>query len=64
VTDAPVTIFDEVECVEREVRLREQVYPRRVSQGKMTQAQATRELARMRAVLARLQRTAEGERLL
>jgi hypothetical protein len=37
-------------CVDRELKWRQQVYPRRVADGKMTQSAATLELARMRAI--------------
>lgn len=45
---------DQVEAIERELKLRERVYPRRVEGGQMTQALADREVARMRAVKATL----------
>lgn len=54
----PVPIVDQIECVKREIRKREEVYPRLVSNGKMRQATADLEIARMRAVLA----TLEGRR--
>lgn len=38
-------------CIERELRMRRRVYPRRVADGKMTQAQADREIAVMEAIL-------------
>lgn len=50
-----VSYADQIEAVRRELKLRESVYPRRVSDGKMTQALADRELARMRAVLRTLE---------
>jgi len=50
-----------VKCVDREIGKRLQVYPRWVSQGKMTAALADGELSRMRAVRVRLVR-AEAER--
>lgn len=48
------SLADEIACVRREIRMREQVYPRRVADGKMKQAIADRELETMRAVLNRL----------
>lgn len=63
-TDGAVTILDELDCVEREVRMRERTYPRWVASGKMTQAQATREIARMKAVRARLRSAAASGQLL
>lgn len=53
-----VSLCDQIECVERELRMRESVYQRRIDAGKMTQRLADRELGRMRAVL----RTLEGLR--
>lgn len=51
------TLEEQIECVEREIGMREKVYPRWVKAvpQKMTQAKADQELARMRAVLATLQ---------
>jgi hypothetical protein len=46
-----VTHAEMLECVRREIRLRERVYPRWVSQGKITQKLADEELTRMRSVL-------------
>lgn len=43
-----------IACVEREIRLRERVYPRWVMAGKMTQDKASREIETMRAVLVAL----------
>jgi hypothetical protein len=51
---------DLIRCVERELGMREKVYPRWVAQGKLTEALAARELAMMGAVRARLVR-AEAE---
>lgn len=45
-----VTLTQQVECIEREIRMRERVYPRWVMGGKMTQEAADRELLTMRAV--------------
>lgn len=50
----PSTVDEEIACVEREIRLRLRVYPRRVADGKMTQKLADKELAAMNAVLRRL----------
>ena len=51
----PVTIEEQVACVEREVKLRKRVYLRWVGEGRMTQAKADAEIAAMEAVLATLQ---------
>jgi hypothetical protein len=50
----PITLGAQIACVEREIGMREHVYPRRVADGKMSQAKADDELAAMRAVLATL----------
>jgi len=44
-----------VECVRREVKMRERVYPRWISAGKMTQKKADFEIDTMRHVLEHLQ---------
>lgn len=48
------TIQQQIQCIEREIRMRDQVYPRRVEDGKMKQEQADREINTMRAVLGTL----------
>lgn len=48
------TLQDEIACVEREVKMREQVYPRLVARGSMKQDTADRELVLMKAVLVTL----------
>lgn len=52
---ARVAIEDQIECVRREIAMRENVYPKWIAQGRMTQQFADRELLRMRAVLATLE---------
>lgn len=62
----PLTIDDQIACVEREIRMRERVYPRWVGQGKMTQAKADHETAVMREALVTLRKVkpdGDGERL-
>jgi hypothetical protein len=49
-------LAEQIECVERELRYRRHVYPRRVAAKRMTQVSADRELERMEAVLATLKR--------
>lgn len=63
-TAPPITAAEKQACAEREVRLRERVYPRRVAEGKMTQAQADRETRIMRAVANDYAELAKAERLL
>ncbi len=48
-------------AVEREVRMRENVYPRWVAAGRMTQSRADAELAAMRAVRDTLQSLAPAQ---
>jgi hypothetical protein len=47
----PLTMDELIACVEREIRLRQQVYPRRVADKRMSQAKADREIEMMGAVL-------------
>lgn len=53
-----VPIEKQIQCVAREIKMRERCYPRWVRQGRMTEKQATDELERMRAVLHTLQEVA------
>ncbi len=46
-----ISLEEMISCVEREIGMRERVYPRWVEQKKMLQTTADQELARMRAVL-------------
>jgi hypothetical protein len=55
---------DKLECVKRELKFRERVYPRLLQQHKMTSAQAVRELDLMRAIVEDYQVRAAKERLL
>lgn len=51
-------------CAERELKMRERVYPRWVENGRMTQAKADQEIAIMREIAAEYAEKAQGERLL
>lgn len=51
-----VSLARQIEAVEREIRLRRQVFPRRVANGTMTQRLAETEIAAMEAVLATLRK--------
>lgn len=53
----PIPISDQIACLEREIRIRERVYPRWVDKGKLTQKAADLELWRMRAAVVTLQRS-------
>jgi hypothetical protein len=52
---------DKAECAEREVKQRRYVYPRRVADGKMTQALADRQIAIMEAIAADYRAKADAE---
>lgn len=45
-----VSLYDQIKCVEREIAMRERVYPRQVMTRRITQPRADRELEHMRAV--------------
>ena len=51
-------------CARRELRWRCQVYPGRVQNGRMRQAQADREIAMMAAISEHYAELAKAERLL
>jgi len=46
----PITKADKLACIEREIRKREDVYPRLIQQGSMSFDRAEREIALMRAI--------------
>ena len=50
----PVDLTEQIRCVQREIAMRQNVYPRRVSSGHMSQKLADLEIARMQAVLETL----------
>ena len=45
-----ITIADMIKCVEREIGMRERVYPRWIEQKKMSQTKAEMEIATMKAI--------------
>lgn len=45
-----ITLEQQIACVRRELALRQRVYPKWVSAGRMKQADADKELAAMQAV--------------
>lgn len=59
-----ISLAEQVDCVRRELRMRERAYPRWIAAGKMTQAKADAEIAAMTAVLATVEEAAGKERLL
>jgi hypothetical protein len=46
----PITKADKLACIEREIKMRETVYPRWVTESRMSQTKADRELEVMRAI--------------
>ncbi len=54
-----VSMTEQIKCVKREISMRERVYPRFVKKGKMTQDEADREIAAMKAVLDTLNEKSE-----
>ena len=63
-TENGITARDKQRCAEREVKMRERVYKKRVEQGYMTPTTADREIAIMRAIAEdyRAQELAEMEK--
>lgn len=57
-----VSLADQIECVEREIRMRRRVYPRRVAESRMSADAARRETATMEAVLETLRQAASPGR--
>ncbi len=57
----PISLTQQIDEVEREIKYRENVYPRLVAKGSMRQAIADYQLARMKAVLATLKWLREHE---
>ncbi len=51
----PPGLQEQIACVERELKMRGRVYPRRVQMGAMTSDQADHEIQIMQAVLRTLQ---------
>ncbi len=54
-----ITHSEKIVELEREIRMREQVYPRRVADRKMTQAKADRQIDFLKAILAMVLDSAE-----
>ena len=46
-----ITIEEQIKCVEREIKMREWVYPMRIESGKMTKKKAKQEIDSMKGVL-------------
>lgn len=58
-----VSIERQIECVERELRMRRDVYARRVADGRMKQRKADDEIEAMEAVLVTLRDTKRNDDL-
>jgi hypothetical protein len=58
------TAKEKLDAVQREIRMRRRVYPRRVSEQRMTQQLADREIAVMEAVAKDYEDLAVKERLI
>jgi hypothetical protein len=58
----PVTLHEQIAEVERELALRDHVYPRRIAAKQMSQQTADRGIDRMRAVLTTLRELAAGQK--
>lgn len=54
--DEVITPQEKIQALEREIKLRERVYPRRVAEKKMPAAKAEYELRVMKAILADLRK--------
>ena len=54
--DAAADLAEQIACVEREIRMRQRVYPHRIGTGKMSREDADREIDTMRRVLATLRK--------
>jgi hypothetical protein len=54
------TIDDLIRCAERELAMRERVYPHQVAAGRMRQVIADRELGLMRAIAEQLRLDRDG----
>ncbi len=58
------TAADKLACLERELRYRESVYPRRIANGTMTEKLAKRQIALIEAIIEDYRKAAQRERLL
>ncbi len=57
-----MTLEQQIACVRRELAMRQRVYPKWVTAGRMTQQQADHEVNAMTAVLATLERVQSEQR--
>lgn len=56
-----ISAADKLHCISRELKLRYRVYPRLVSEGKMSQRAATREIKIMEEIAADLRAQVQAE---
>ena len=54
--DVVITLNEQIDEIKRELKQRERVYPRMIAQGKLRQAIAEYQMARMQAALATVER--------
>jgi hypothetical protein len=54
------TLDEMADCAEREVKIRQRVYPNRIQTGRMTIYQAQREIGLMHEIAVRLRAEAEA----
>lgn len=59
-----ITAADKLACAERELKMRQRVYPRWIEDGRMSAGKAAHEIAAMTAIVEDLRAAAEKERLL
>ena len=59
-----ITASDKLSCVQRELKMRRQLYPRWVEEGKMSEGAAAHQLACMEDIVRDYRAAAEKERLL
>lgn len=59
-----ITAADKLACAERELKMRQRVYPRWVEDGRMSAGKQAHEIACMEAIVADYRTIAEKDRLL
>lgn len=59
-----IGIDEQIRAVQREIAMRGNVFGKRVAAGRMTRAEADKEIANMQAVLETLERVKQSEQLI
>lgn len=59
-----ITTADKLQCAERELKMRREVYGRRVSWGKMSAGKAAHEIAAMESIVRDYEAAVKKEQLL